>query len=161
MREDNRGFSLVEIIVIIGIIAVVSAGSISLFGYLSSKDVKKCASAINSCISTAKTHSMKDVDTESMFLYKYQGEYYVKYDKLPSVSKNADGEKVGGSNMTVSFTNTAGVSTVLTDGTEPVRISFSRKDGHFTAGPQSILVSCDGVSKEIYLVTETGKHFVR
>ena len=161
MVKDNKGFSLVELIVVIGIIAVVTSATFFGFGYLSMADCKKCATRINSGLSNTRSKTMKNVDPVHMFLYRYDGNYYIKYDKNDTIVKNDDAEKVGNGNITVTIYAVGGTTTVLQDGSEPVKITVSRKDGHYIAGPQSIKVSADGTTKEVYLVRDTGKHFVR
>ena len=72
---NNKGFSLVEIIVVIGIIAVVTSVAVYGFGFLSLADCNKCATRINSGLSTARSESMKTVNPTNMFLYRYDGDY--------------------------------------------------------------------------------------
>ena len=162
MVKNNKGFSLVEFIVVIGIIAIVTSAAFYGFGYLSMADCKKCASRINSGLSTARSQTMKNVQPVHMFLYRYDGDYYIKYDENDTITKDTDAEKIGNGKVTVTVNAIGGTSsTILQDGSDPVKITISRKDGHYISGPQSITVSADGVTKEIYLVTDTGKHFVR
>lgn len=161
MTKDNKGFSLVEFIIVVGIIAIVTSAAFYGFGYLSMADCKKCATRINSGLSTAKSKTMASVDPVNMFLYRYDGDYYIKYDTSDTITKDTDAEKVGNANITVKVNSVGGSSTILQDGSEPVKISSSRKDGSYKSGPQTIDVSAGDVTKTIYLVTDTGKHFIQ
>lgn len=161
MVKDNKGFSLIEIILVIGIIAVVTSAAFYGFGYLSMADCKKCATRINSGLGNARSQTMKNVEPVHMFLYRYNGDYYIKYDKNDTIVKDDDAEKIGNSNVTLTIYAVSGATTNLQDGSEPVKITVSRKDGHYINGPQSIKVAADGITKEVYLVQDTGKHFVR
>lgn len=160
MKKNNKGFSLVEMIIVIAIIAIVTSAAFFGFGYLSMADCKKCANRINSGLSTAKSKTMAEVDQMNMFLYRYNDDFYIKYDTSDTITKDGDAEKIGNGSISITTYSVSGTTTVLQNGSEPVKVTISRKDGSYKTAPQSFLVSSGDVSKTVYLVTETGKHFV-
>lgn len=157
MEKNNDGFSLVELIIVVAIIAIMSTFAFYGLGYLSRADAKGCAQDINSTISSVKTTTMSKTQPLNMFLYCYDGNYYIKTSNKPSVTfDDGSGSRIIGSasSMKVSCDGTE-----LTDGHGQL-IQVARKDGTFSAAPSHIVV--DGGGKySIYLIKNTGKHFVR
>ena len=160
MKINNKGFSLVELLIVIGIIAIVCSATFFGFGYLSMADCNKCANRINSGLSTVKSKTMAEVDQVNMFVYRYDDDYYIKYDKADTITKDSDAEKIGNGQIAITIHSASGATTVLQNGSDPVKVSISRKDGSYKEGPQLFEVSAGDLKKSVYLVTDTGKHFV-
>lgn len=53
--KNNQGFSLIELVIAIAILAIMSVGSISAMGYLSMANSSKCASRIDSSLTRLKS----------------------------------------------------------------------------------------------------------
>lgn len=164
-KLDNSGFSLIELIIVIAIIAIMTAGGISAFGYLNLANASKCVARIDNGLTSLKSRNMSKTSSTYMHLYYYDNDYYILFDDSPTFTPSganySDGEIVGNRNLKIFF-DTQDISGL--PGT-CVTIGVRRKDGAFlnTASPTSKIkvVKASGDSAhEITLVTSTGKHFI-
>lgn len=165
-KMGNSGFSLVEFIIAIAIIAIMTVGSISAFGYLNLANASKCTAKIDNGLTSLKSRNMAKTSSTYMHLYYYDDEYFILFNDAssfaPTASNYSEGEKVGNDNLKIFFDG-ADLSTVANN---CVSIGVRRKDGAFTntATPTSTIqvvkASDSGTAHEITLVTSTGKHFI-
>ena len=58
IKKDNRGYSLVELIIVVAIIAVVATTAVLSIGLIFSANAKTCANDIMSAISECKITTM-------------------------------------------------------------------------------------------------------
>lgn len=56
--RDNKGYSLTEILIVIAIIAILSAGTLGISGLVSNANTKKCAQSIFSDMARVKTNTL-------------------------------------------------------------------------------------------------------
>lgn len=159
MKDNNEGFSLVELIIIIGIIAVVTSVAYFGFGYLSMARAKGCATRINSGLSTAKTQTMSKALPSNLFIYKYDDNYYLKYSENDTVALDEDGEKIGSGAISITMKDASGSTTTLANGSS-YRIKIARHDGSYKEAPQTITITDSSSTYIVYLVRDTGKHFI-
>lgn len=164
MKKNDRGFTLVEIIVVVVIMGVlVGIISLSISSVFSSR-ARRCAAEIDAYISMCKVNCMSragdiriilDVDTNGSI----RGRYYEDTDLV-------DTAIFSDSNVTAIFT-TGGIDTDLSI-TDTLTLSFDRSTGAFK--PQSIVggtsIYCTSISVSsgktyiITLVPSTGNHFI-
>lgn len=154
---NNKGFSLIELVIVIAIMAIVTAGSIAGFGYLRLADSKKCTMSVDESIETLYSQTMAKANKPYMYLYELNGDTYVKITSSSFV-KDTDAKKVGNSSIPV-----------VVDGKDlssvpggVVKIGYSRSDGAFDT-PTSNMKIVVGTSKKytINIVSNTGRHYVQ
>lgn len=150
----EQGFSLVELIIVIAILAILTGGVGYGLSSLEAADAKKCAYNIKSGIGRAKSETMSKTKPTNLFLYRYDGDYYLKYSQADSVTLDNKGEDIGGSRTTIEFDD----GSSLSDGNVR-KISLARKDGSFTEGPITITVSGNS-TYTLKLIHSTGKYFI-
>ncbi|NCB51809.1 MAG: prepilin-type N-terminal cleavage/methylation domain-containing protein [Clostridia bacterium] len=164
MKNNNRGFTLVEIIVVVVIMGVlVGIISLSISSVFSSR-ARRGAAEIDAYISMCKVNSMSRAGDISIILDldengSIRGRYY-EDASLKDTAIFAD------ANVTATFT-TGGVETDLSD-TDTLTLSFDRNTGAFA--PQSIVGEtknyCTAISLSsgrtyvIILVPSTGNHYI-
>lgn len=164
-KSKNAGFTLIEAMVAIAIIAIMTVGGIAGFGFLDLANSSKCAAKIDNGLGTLKSRNMASASSTYLHLYWYDDEYYILYNDsdvfYPSTSNYSEGEVIGNSKIKIFF-DSQDLSTIAN---QCVTIGVRRKDGAFTktATPTSTIqvTNADGESShDITLVTSTGKHFI-
>lgn len=165
MKDNNKGFSLIEMVVVIAILAIMSVGAIGGFGYLNLANASKCASKIDSGITVLKSKNMANASSTYMHLYNYGGNYYIKYDNAnsytPSDVDYDEGEQIGNDRLTLSYREGSATSDVPIGEGECKTFGIRKKDGAFTGTMEpSCVIKVSGQSSfTVTLVTNTGNHF--
>lgn len=166
MDNHNEGFSLVEVLIVVAILAIMSAGVTAGLGYLNMANASKCVTKIDSGISLLKTKNMAEAVPTYMHLYKYNGNFYIEYSSDPSYTPaNADnGERIGGKQLSISYKDGDDAVTNLDGGNSCKTFGIRKKDGAFTGATEPTCeISVTNVSSQsthkVTLVTNTGKHF--
>ena len=160
MRKDNRGISLVEIIMVLALMTVVAGALMYGIGLISGKPAQKCANKIVFSLDRHRTTAMGKVDTS----------YTLKTDSddtiiLVESVKEADGTvnvttiPVGENTVEVTY-NCGGTVKNLKD--EDLVLKFVRGSGAFAKQADGtycteIVVSKAGKVYTIELVPLTGK----
>ncbi len=164
--KNNQGFSLIELVIAIAILAIVSVGSFSAMGYLSMANSSKCASRIDSSLTRLKSKNSAEASSTFMHLYRYNDRYYINYSDQPSYVPDAsnyeEGEEIGNSRITISYQegDLSASSVTIQDG-DCKTFGIRKKDGSFTGTLEpTCVISIIGQSTyKVTLVTNTGKHF--
>lgn len=155
-KKNKDGFSLIELVIVIVIMAVLTGLTALGIGFMKAGDTRGVASEIDSCLSELKSQAMAKNKPVYMHLYQYDGNYYVKYTETDSTTPNSDGEEIGSGEVSVVTSDGVDVS-----GSHVVTFAIRKKDGAFTMGPEKITVSSDySKTYTVCLVKDTGKHFV-
>ena len=80
MKSNNKGFSLIELIICITILALFSTLVVVGLGYMDLANSKKCVSKIDSGLMTLKSRNMADSKRTYLHIYRYtDGNYYLTY----------------------------------------------------------------------------------
>ncbi|MCI5732216.1 MAG: prepilin-type N-terminal cleavage/methylation domain-containing protein [Eubacterium sp.] len=154
-NSEREGFSLIELVIVIAILAILTGGIALSYNLVRSADTKGTAYDIDSNLTNFKSRSMGSNKQIYMHLYRYSGDIYVDYTEEESYTPAGAGEMIGDSEVTVSCD-----ATVMADGSVTT-IAIQKKDGAFVKGPKEIKVSDgDSSSYVVYLIKDTGKHYV-
>lgn len=167
-RNNNLGVSLVELMVVVSILAVLSAGMVTGMGMMSGKKAKECATQINSAIGKTKLETLsKSVGADSLdnmdtYLEVYKAEDGTIHARI-CVKGTEEDTKVGERGLKVQYMN-AGDETVheLVNAQDSFKIGFDRSTGAFmkngTVYVENILISYGQKVYEIHITQETGKY---
>lgn len=164
MKHNNKGYSLVELIVVLAILAAMFGGTISIAGYLSGSKAKSAAYTIQSAINKARTEAMSKSTgadgavpgVKDVYLKIEQDsaeEYYVVLQ-----SKNGEAREYLGNNR---LEIQGGGNTIDKD--NPLYIDFKRDTGSLSTHPSTfdgiteITVKQGNVTYRISFVRVTGK----
>lgn len=168
MKRNNKGFSLVELIAVLAIMAV----ALSVGGYalstISLANAKSCAADIESTLEWARIESMKNVDgAETAIILNYDSAGNVMIASA-KISYEADGnivvdessinqKKIANSSVTITHRATKN-DTYQKLNTTGIIFSFNRSTGEFKEyGCQSMIVSGAGREFTITCYKNTGK----
>ena len=164
----NDGFTLVELIVVIAIMAVVMGMFIAGLGYLSGVNMRSCAHEIQTAIGASRITTMGKEETE-LSIYRDSSDHcYYKQEHVKESGETSftdlPAEKIGKATLTLTyyedpdFTAT-GSGTEFVDGTE-IRIRFNRASGKQLSAFTGIKVASGGREMKVMMVPATGKVFL-
>ena len=167
-EKKREGFSLVELVIVITIMAILT-GLLALgLGYMNTADAKGVSGKINSGFTELKSENMAKNDKSYMHLYRQDGTLYLYFSKDASFTNTSSkvGKDIGGERVTVTLDGTTTGTTTIADGTV-VTFSIRKKDGAFddngitalTDSPE-LKVSGGGSEYTIILVKATGRHYI-
>lgn len=167
MKCNNKGMSLVEIIVVIGMMSIV----LGVVGYSlslsSSKHIDECAKKITNAIQHCRTVTMGKNETTITISYNASGNVVVNetvkhVDDTGAIITNNNETIVGKQGLTVTY-NISGVGEKSLS-SEPLTLKFNRGNGSLQATNGSetslctkIVVSRDANAKNIEIIPITGK----
>lgn len=124
-NSDNRGLSLIELIVVVAILGIVSVGATSSLGLLYSTSAKEAATKLNSAMAKTRVEAMSKSQA-SLRLYEKDSEYYVQLivnDKEESIVQ------IGNSRVDITYVRSDHQDQVLELPSKGVLLEFNRETG--------------------------------
>lgn len=125
--KDNRGFSLIELIVVIAILAVVAVFGIAGLGYVFGTNARACANKLYTAVGRTRITTMGKEET-ALRIYRdgATGPYY-KQELIDGVAGNP--EEVGKATLVLTYTVKDDTTPIAIDGTQELVIAFDRGSG--------------------------------
>lgn len=133
--KNNKGFSLLEMIIVLAILAVVTSVSFVGLGYVYNTNIKSSIKKVNSSLLKIQSYTTsKSVGGRNVYmrLKKESDGYYIEYwqGEGTAAVQIQEKEKIGKKNLTVTCYYDGGSSgTVTVDSGSPVDIYFDRSTG--------------------------------
>lgn len=183
--KEKQGFSLIELVIVIGIMAVVF-GFMSLgLWYVFAEDAESVAHSINSGLTDLKSENTSKSAPTYLHLYMDDGTYYLIQTENVIYNPTTDGKgtKIGYDNVTVTIdtiSNTAtpvnadnvvtfgiskkdgAIKTWVRNKTDALGLPDDHKeDGVITTGLTKVKCNLNSDNYCVKVVQLTGKHFVR
>ena len=154
MKKDNRGLSLVELIVVISIMVILTGLVTATIGVANKKPADECIAKIYA--------TLQDLRVSSMGKYNAYGELYVGSNGQIYIKETLIYDDSGNQSEIVRVVGAKGVSvtvdgTVLTSSSTPVKIEYDRSSGAFKTAPGTIYAAKGSRSLGIKLNKRTGK----
>lgn len=160
-QKDQRGFSLIEMIITMAIIAIVAGLSINLISHIHVTSTEKVVKTMTSAMTKIQVNAMRKSVAEKPYLYVYlvgDTYYYLASAADPStISFDASAGTELGSGVKI-YKNSISDGTLVT-GTNYIRISY-KKDGSFVDGADNCFFVKGAYTAKISLNQKTGKYFV-
>lgn len=169
--DKNRGFTLIEFIIVIAIISILSLGtaiSMGLFGY---GNAKNATGRIGATLDSVRLENMTKKDKYYLVIYLKNNDYYLSVQTMKNGSWTLQSEeKLDLKKGTISFKNDDGINHAISS--EPMEgarqrleVTFSKDTGgtkNNTLGEivKIINVDCNNTSYKIHLVEATGKYYI-
>lgn len=170
MKKDQRGFSMVELIVVIAIVGILMGASVSLIGHIRSANIQKAVETVSDMLDRQRINSMTKQGTHYLYIYRLDDGYYMKAlsDKLITYNDGllgTGGTKICSDAISVSMQNGAGSIETMQKKNQIIRIVF-KKSGALNTDPDSgttydhIIFTGNG-TYTIELYASTGKHAIQ
>ncbi|MCH5274827.1 MAG: prepilin-type N-terminal cleavage/methylation domain-containing protein [Lachnospiraceae bacterium] len=172
MRKDNRGLSLVEIIIVITILAILAGAVTTGVSLATGRPADECAAKLQSAIQSSRLSAMGKVNVTLEIYMNDKGYIYVA-ETVETESENPTDPpvvrttltRIGDLGVSLEFTLTNGVTTTLQPNhANSLILSFDRSSGAFKpiAGYsdvycKTITISRGNRVKELELTYVTGK----
>lgn len=153
--KSNKGFTLIELIVVIVIMGILSTILIISISASFSANAKKSAVEINSYIGRCRTDCMSK-SGNTIFKLSLNGENKI-IGTLYHDSSCIDSTVLGGSRVSCEIINKDGKSALTQDG---VQISFNRSTGGEITEITDITLTGGGRTYTIKIVPSTGNHWI-
>ncbi len=160
--KNNKGFSYVEFILVIGIMAVlVSMVSISM-GLVSRTNVNRGAEKLNSSINRARNMAMAKGTDRSIVKITFDGTKYYCYVGSATGDSSKGREEIAMSPVTIGYSVQGGSSVQLITTTNPLVLKFDQSTGAFKAMSDGkyvtkLVFTNSDKTASITLYPETGK----
>lgn len=158
--RNNKGLSLVELLIVITILAVISSGTFISINSIYGLNAKKCTNQIYSYLGKTKIEAMSK---SSAVLEIYQGPDKNYYAKL---STETEPIKIGKSTLEISYFTNNNPSKHVISQTNPLKLTFDRSSGSLqplegsTDFCEKIVVGTGSKELAIDIIPETGKFFI-
>ena len=175
MKKDNKGFSMVEMIIVIAIVGILAGTVVVLSGHIKYGNTKKVAAAIDTSISKLQAYAMSKSGKQYMYIYQSGGDYYTAKltDNLTSFDasklNDTNGTKIANGSVEI-FVNSESGDKI--SGHSFIKLAYD-KSGIFDANATKAVIESGGASGEseintivvkggstftIKLIKSTGKH---
>ena len=171
--KDNKGFSLIEIIITLALMGIITTISMSLYGSLSNSKVKSATTELNDQLSNVRTNTMSKKGAWSLTVSNDNGKYYATIYRDMGSEVLTYEEIVLGSESDISIkvekmTELASGSyntmwTELSNGTS-VTMMYNSGSGacmknvdYYVTGFE---ITNSKLTKKIVIAKSTGKHYI-
>lgn len=167
MKINNKGFSLVELLIVMAILGIVGSGVFMGFNVIHNANVNNSAGIINSYLSAVRMNNMSKVQSQYLHIYRKGGYNYYYVDDKAKIDFNYKIHKLGTSSTNISYVTTNSIR--ITDN-HGISISFTRSgecklyksDGSLdTVDLNGITFYNATRNKAIRILPAIGKHYMK
>ncbi|NLZ82066.1 MAG: prepilin-type N-terminal cleavage/methylation domain-containing protein [Clostridiales bacterium] len=162
MSHNNKGYTLIELIITLGILAIITTGAVMLTSRITYADTTKAAKIVDSTMDKLRLETMTKSTKRYLHIYHYDDSIYIKISIYDTASMagldSASGNKIG-RKMDIYYKVYDGVEELLGSG-DSIVIGFARSSGAFSSNYETIRFQYGGSSSTIYCTKETGRHYV-
>lgn len=168
LKSNQKGFSLIEMIVVIAIIGILSGIALRMIGYLKVANTEKTVQMITKMLNKEQTIAMSKMGTTHLYVYKIDGEFYMTFSDQDLYSFNSTVMKKDsagfGSGLKISYNTigSGGTTTTEVTGMNFLKITYKR-DGSINGSKTNcneIIVEGSTTTK-MKLVYATGKVVIK
>jgi prepilin-type N-terminal cleavage/methylation domain-containing protein len=162
MARGNKGYTLIELIIALGIVAIITTGAFILLSRITMADTTKAAKSVDAVLDKLRLDTMAKSSKSYLHIYYYDNGIYMKVSSEQDsalADLDSDSGKRIGRKMSIYYTENGGTEKLL-QSDRSIVISFSRSSGAFSSNYSSIKFTYSGRSSVIQCIKETGRHEV-
>ena len=165
----NQGYSLVELIVVIAILAIISSATVYGIVSVSGWEMKSCTKKLDAALEETKMNAMSKGACELEISVDASGNYDVQMKVgVGARAKTMQKQRIANSKVSIYYVGDDAVTEHLISAANSLKISFDSGSGAFKPIAASPTVYCrkiiikmgTGHVKTIKMVKDTGKHYV-
>lgn len=181
MCKDNKGYSMIELLVIIALMGIIGAGLVYSFSLVTGQYARECASNLSATLDKARNYSFtKSASSDAYVEISLEAEGYVATYYVPQSPIDSDAEpgtadykefekdSIGKKDVEI-ICNLADGSSFKISGAESLRIYYDRINGAFkeaarVSGATATKAFCKSITVkrgkiyELAFYNATGKH---
>ncbi|MBR6478064.1 MAG: type II secretion system protein [Lachnospiraceae bacterium] len=158
--KDQKGFSLLELVVVAGIVALLAGISFRLVGHLHNANIEKATQYLSNALNKQQTRSMSRANKPYLYIYKLSGSYYYclsEEDTYNPSTMGTNGMEIG-AGFTIKYQYDGVPEQELTEGV--ILQIYYMKDGTFGSCPKTLKIVTSNSVKTIKFNSATGRHIV-
>lgn len=157
-KRNNVGMSLVEIIVVVLIMGILSAGTIAGFAMMRSMDASSAAEEIYSLLERTKMNTLSAEETANIRLVIKQEDKHYYGIILKGTGTEVEKVEIGNSALTIKVKNQDSSVTQISS-SDSCEFTYNKSNGAFTSTYNEIQV--EGTKTvSLKLVTATGRSYI-
>ena len=165
-KKRNLGYSLIELVVVMAIMAILTGASVSIIQYTTYANTKRCVNELNTTLDKLRADSLGKTDRPYLYVYNCDGTYYMTVTTEETINTSVKRKKLANTKVEFFYTR-GGSESKLTDG-EYVKIGFTKSLGTYMNGASAtdakyynnFRIATSSSSTTIEMVELTGKHFI-
>jgi len=167
MKKNNKGFSLIEVVVVMAIMAILIGSSVSIYSSIGRNRQKKLVDTTKDVINTLKSDSLSKEGSYRLVIKK-SGDAYVGVTQKKNASDVWEDKKT--TQISDVGTITEGSNSVTE--TDWIILAFNKSDGSFqtvawadstgttSTDVKDLVLEYKGYKTTLHFVKNTGKYYV-
>ncbi len=157
-KLNNAGMSLVEIIVVVLIMGVLSAGAMVGFSFIRSRDASSAAESLVTVLNRAKlqtTASSGENDVQLQIVLESDG----YYGKILQSGTEIDKVEIGDNALTIAYAENDSDTPIAINSSTPCVISYYKSNGAYSSDYTRLVVK-GSKTVTVRMVTSTGRCYI-
>ena len=124
-KVNNKGYSLIEIIIVVAIVAIVSSAGTASLNLIHNSKVSTAARTVNSYCKSVRLNNMTKKELKYIHVFKKNNSNYVYVDSNKSANLTKTEKEIGNTNLAIYYGSTSGSKSAITND-NVITITFDR-----------------------------------
>ena len=159
-HEDQKGFTLIEVVIVTAIVAVLASLSLTMLARIKYANTEKMITSVSDAMTKAQVLAMTKETPRYLHVYKYGSDYYTCINESLTLTDGAGGNCLG-SNLKIYKVIGDDATDIQISDTVQAVMSFKRDGTLRTTGSEDVrkIVVEGSYTAEIRINSKTGRHY--